>query len=134
MLDITSIWTFSVILNFTLCRERVCAPKDESKQHNDSENPSGSNLQSSPESDATGSQNGTSRPNCSARSLLKSASISASKCVVVKQNKDPEVVANYLFKCIHCFMKREIVIWFKNMRFQPIFSTCKHILHFVQKC
>ncbi|KAL9330335.1 hypothetical protein ACSQ67_005338 [Phaseolus vulgaris] len=76
--------------SFMYPRERVCAPKDESKQHNDSENPSGSNLQSSPESDATGSQNGTSRPNCSARSLLKSASISASKCVVVKQNKDPE--------------------------------------------
>ncbi|KAK7370095.1 hypothetical protein VNO80_12150 [Phaseolus coccineus] len=74
----------------SLPRERVCAPKDESKQHYDSENPSESNLQSPPGSDATGSQNGTSRPNCSARSLLKSASISASKCVVVKQNKDPE--------------------------------------------
>lgn len=132
----TSLWTFSIILNFTLCRERVCAPKDESKQHNDSENQSGSNLQSPPRSDATGYQNGTSRPNCSARSLLKSASISASKCVVVKQNKDSEVIANYIFQ-VHGFMKREIVIWFENMRFQPIFSNhthVKHILHFIKKC
>ncbi|KAG5030299.1 hypothetical protein AAZX31_05G229800 [Glycine max] len=75
----------------SLPRERVCAPKDESKQNNDSEKPSGSNLQQSPPgSDETGAQNGTSKPNYSARSLLKSASISASKCVVLKQNKDPE--------------------------------------------
>jgi len=78
-----------VICNFTLCRERVCAPKDESKQQND--------IESVPGSDATGTQNETSRSNYSARSLLKSASISASKCVVVKQNKDPEVVSNSIF-------------------------------------
>lgn len=90
--------TVRVICNFTLCRERVCAPKDiEKKQDNDIENPSGSNLQSPPGSDVTGSQNGTSRSNYSARSLLKSASISASKCVVVKQNKDPEVVSYSIF-------------------------------------
>ncbi|KAG4999339.1 hypothetical protein JHK87_020411 [Glycine soja] len=77
--------------SFMYPRERVCAPKDESKQNNDSEKPSGSNLQQSPPgSDETGAQNGTSKQNYSARSLLKSASISASKCVVVKQKKDPE--------------------------------------------
>jgi len=81
--------TVGVICNFTLCKEIVCAPKDESKQQNDIENVPGS--------DATGAQNGTSRSNYSARSLLKSASISASKCVVVKQNKDPEVVSNSIF-------------------------------------
>ncbi|TKY61051.1 Mitogen-activated protein kinase 15 [Spatholobus suberectus] len=74
----------------SLPRERVCAPKDESKQNNDSEKPSGSNLQSPPESDVTGAQNGTPKPNYSTRSLLKSASISASKCIDVKQNKNPE--------------------------------------------
>jgi len=73
----------------SLYAERVCAPKDESKQQN--------NIENVPESDAIGAQNGTSRSNYSARSLLKSASISASKCVVVKQNKDPEVVSNSIF-------------------------------------
>ncbi|KAL2342355.1 hypothetical protein Fmac_003640 [Flemingia macrophylla] len=70
---------------FHFCRERVCAPKDENNQNNDYEKPSGANLQSPPGSDVTGAQNGTSK-----RSLMKSASISASKCIVVKQNKDRE--------------------------------------------
>ncbi|CAJ1936649.1 unnamed protein product [Sphenostylis stenocarpa] len=74
----------------SLPRERVCAPKDESEENSDFEKPSGSNLQSPPGSDTTSAQNGTSKPNYSARSLLKSASISGSKCVVVKQNKDSE--------------------------------------------
>ncbi|XP_020215780.1 mitogen-activated protein kinase 9 [Cajanus cajan] len=69
----------------SLPRERVCAPKNESNQNNDSEMPSGANLHSPPGSDATGAQNGTPK-----RSLMKSASISASKCIVVKQNKDKE--------------------------------------------
>lgn len=69
----------------SLPRERVCAPKNESNQNNDSEKPSGANLHSPPGSDATGAQNGTPK-----RSLMKSASISASKCIVVKQNKDKE--------------------------------------------
>ncbi|XP_027343887.1 mitogen-activated protein kinase 9-like [Abrus precatorius] len=74
----------------SLPRERVCAPKDENNQNNDFERPTGSNLQSPPGSEVTDAQNGTSKPNCSARSLLKSASISASKCIEVKRNKDPE--------------------------------------------
>nr|KYP67465.1 Mitogen-activated protein kinase 9 [Cajanus cajan] len=69
----------------SLPRQRVCAPKNESNQNNDSEMPSGANLHSPPGSDATGAQNGTPK-----RSLMKSASISASKCIVVKQNKDKE--------------------------------------------
>ncbi|KAK7358147.1 hypothetical protein VNO77_00068 [Canavalia gladiata] len=73
----------------SLPRERVCAPKDENKQ-NELERSTGSNLQSPPGADGTDAQNGTSKSNYSTRSLLKSASISASKCIDVKRNKDPE--------------------------------------------
>ncbi|XP_020216206.1 mitogen-activated protein kinase 9 [Cajanus cajan] len=76
----------------SLPRERVPAPKDENDQNNEN---AGANLQSPPGSESIDSgnsdaQNGPSRPNCSARSLLKSASISGSKCIGVKQNKDSE--------------------------------------------
>ncbi|KAG5037285.1 hypothetical protein AAZX31_07G096800 [Glycine max] len=79
----------------SLPRERVPAPKDENNQNNDVENPTGANLQSPPGSDVTDSgntdaQNGPSRPKCSARSLLKSASISGSKSIDVKQSKVSE--------------------------------------------
>ncbi|KAG6589631.1 Mitogen-activated protein kinase 9, partial [Cucurbita argyrosperma subsp. sororia] len=85
----------------SLPRERVCAPKDEVKQHNDLEGRNGAHvatsLQSPPRSTADSSenangyeQNGPNKANYSARSLLKSASISASKCIVVKPRNDLE--------------------------------------------
>ncbi|CAL0312376.1 unnamed protein product [Lupinus luteus] len=76
----------------SLPRERVVSSKDANKQNN-CEKPSGSNLQSSPESDATGpgnAQNGPSKTNNSTHNLLKSSSISGSKCIDVKQSKDSE--------------------------------------------
>ncbi|KAE9597495.1 hypothetical protein Lal_00029973 [Lupinus albus] len=77
----------------SLPRERVVSSKDENNQNNDFEKPSGSNLQSPPGSDtadAGNTQNGHSKTSNSTRSLLKSASISGSKCIGVKQSKDPE--------------------------------------------
>ncbi|BBH04174.1 MAP kinase 9 [Prunus dulcis] len=81
-------------------RERVCAPKDEnSGQNNDVERTAASvasTLESPPGSqqpdgsvNADG-QNGPSKTNYNARSLLKSASISASKCIGVRPKKDSE--------------------------------------------
>ncbi|GFZ12283.1 MAP kinase 9 [Actinidia rufa] len=88
----------------SLPRERVCLPKDETtSENNDFEKRTAASvattLQSPPkESEGseyanTNSQNGPSKPNYSARSLLKSASISASKCVVVKESTDSEVIS-----------------------------------------
>ncbi|KAL6973617.1 Mitogen-activated protein kinase 9 [Sarracenia purpurea var. burkii] len=85
----------------SLPRERVFAPKNETiSQNNDFEKRTAASvattLQSPPkqseesENANTNAQNGASKPNYSARSLLKSASISASKCVVVKGRKDSE--------------------------------------------
>ncbi|KAF8390011.1 hypothetical protein HHK36_024532 [Tetracentron sinense] len=91
----------------SLPRERVCAPKDEvADQNNDFEKRTAASvarttLLSPPrlqqtEGSVTGNrdespmQNGLNKSNYSARSLLKSASISASKCVVVKGRRDSE--------------------------------------------
>jgi hypothetical protein len=63
--------------NFTFCRERVHTSKNENNENNDIEMSTGPNLQSP-------------------RSLLKSASISASKCIDVKRSKDQEVVNSIL--------------------------------------
>ncbi|XP_008453470.2 mitogen-activated protein kinase 9-like [Cucumis melo] len=82
----------------SLPRERIPAPKDEAGQRNDLEGRNvATSLQSPPKSQGDGSenangneQNGQNKPNYSARSLLKSASISASKCIGVKPRKDLE--------------------------------------------
>ncbi|XP_009799687.1 mitogen-activated protein kinase 9 isoform X1 [Nicotiana tabacum] len=82
----------------SLPRERVPAPKnDTSSQNNDCEKRTVSTtLQSPPgqsegsENSVVGTQNGTNQANYSARSLLKSASISASKCVEVKRRNTEE--------------------------------------------
>ncbi|XVF53799.1 hypothetical protein PTKIN_Ptkin05aG0127900 [Pterospermum kingtungense] len=87
----------------SLPRERVPAPKDENvSQNNDFErrtaasvetslnSPPRSQLSDGSQNTNADGQNGPSKPNDGARSLLKSASISASKCVVVKEKKDAE--------------------------------------------
>ncbi|KAL5545000.1 hypothetical protein UlMin_008784 [Ulmus minor] len=82
----------------SLPRERVCAPKEETdEQNNDFERRTAASVAStldSPRSqqpDGSGNgnidvQTGAGKPNYIVRSLLKSASISASKCVGVKKN------------------------------------------------
>lgn len=89
------------LLLFPTFRERVCQPKDEAAgQKSDIEKRStdtvATTLHSPPrthQSNATESadaQNGPYTTNCSARSLLKSSSISASQCVVV-EGREAEV-------------------------------------------
>ncbi|KAL6011033.1 Mitogen-activated protein kinase 9 [Asimina triloba] len=88
----------------SLPRERVPAPKDEAaKQSSDFEKRTAESVarttQSPPRGDGleyahgegSTAENGPSKPNCSARSLLKSASISASKCVGVQKRTDTEI-------------------------------------------
>lgn len=85
--------SFSNTLNL---RERVPAPKDETSSQNDdfekrTSASVASTLQSPPgqsegsENSDANMQNGPNKANYSARSLLKSASISASKCIEVKR-------------------------------------------------
>ncbi|KAE8726582.1 Mitogen-activated protein kinase 12 [Hibiscus syriacus] len=71
----------------SLPRERVPVPKDENVIEN---NDTASNSRFSDVSENTipAGENGPSKGNSSARSLLKSASISASKCVVVKETNE----------------------------------------------
>ncbi|KAK4843939.1 hypothetical protein QYF36_014587 [Acer negundo] len=74
----------------SLPRERVPVSKDETTEQNiDFERRTAASvattLNSPPKAD------GTENPSCGARSLLKSASISASKCVVVQQKGDTEL-------------------------------------------
>lgn len=81
----------------SLPRERVPAPKDASDENKEDDKGAvaRSVLESPPKGNAEGSddkaaQNGTNKGNYSARSLLKSASISASKCIGVQSRKEPE--------------------------------------------
>ncbi|XVE58844.1 hypothetical protein DITRI_Ditri04bG0201800 [Diplodiscus trichospermus] len=77
----------------SLPRERVPAPKDDNvPRDNDFESTEASRPEIADASENTSGegQNGPSKPNCSARSLLKSASISASKCVGVNEKRDSE--------------------------------------------
>ncbi|KAL3640734.1 Mitogen-activated protein kinase 9 [Castilleja foliolosa] len=80
----------------SLPRERVPAPKGEGvNDNNDFEKRTAASVATtldSPPGDGEGLENvnGQNKGNYSARSLLKSASISASKCIGVKEKKDTE--------------------------------------------
>ncbi|KEH26925.1 putative mitogen-activated protein kinase CMGC-MAPK family [Medicago truncatula] len=74
----------------SLPRERVLAPKDENNQNNDCEKPAGLNLHSPPGATNSGDADAQNGPSNMTRCLLKSASISGSKCIDVKKSKDPE--------------------------------------------
>ncbi|XVF50501.1 hypothetical protein PTKIN_Ptkin04bG0106000 [Pterospermum kingtungense] len=77
----------------SLPRERVPAPKDENvPQDNNIKSTAATRSWFSDGSESTNAeeQNGPNKTNHSARSLLKSASISASKCVAVKEKEDSE--------------------------------------------
>ncbi|KAJ6375872.1 hypothetical protein OIU77_000774 [Salix suchowensis] len=92
----------------SLPRERVPAPRDQTAAQNTDiegrttasvatsiQSPPGSQQPDGSEDVTAAAQNGSSKPNYSTRSLLKSASISASKCVVVKPKSDSEVTSLY---------------------------------------
>lgn len=95
---------------YFIYRERICAALDEAADHSSSENRSAASiaratLQNPPQdgqeqgqTDATATGNSSNKSNHSARSLLKSASISASKCIVPKKIADSEVNA----LCMSC--------------------------------
>ncbi|PIN14164.1 Mitogen-activated protein kinase [Handroanthus impetiginosus] len=81
----------------SLPRERVPSPKDEASKQNDFEKRTSASVATtleSPPREGEGSENingnGQNKRNYGARSLLKSASISASKCIGVKAKKDIE--------------------------------------------
>jgi hypothetical protein len=97
-------------------------PKDETADENNEferrtatsvatglESPPRSQQSENLENGNTDSQNGPSKPNYSARSLLKSASISASKCVEVKPRKVSEV--NIVLNILSCLSMSYFLAW-----------------------
>ncbi|OAY46543.1 mitogen-activated protein kinase 9 isoform X1 [Manihot esculenta] len=73
----------------SLPRERVPAPKEKtSEKNNDSSSQTSSSVATNGSENAVVTQNGSSTPNRTNRSLLKSASISASKCIGVQSQMD----------------------------------------------
>ncbi|KAF2309096.1 hypothetical protein GH714_000441 [Hevea brasiliensis] len=73
----------------SLPRQRVPVPKEEtSEKNNDIERETSTSVTTNDSENATVTQNGSSKANDSARSLLKSASISASKCIGMKPRTD----------------------------------------------
>lgn len=94
----------SFIHVFFLIRERVCKPKDEGDDQNkDFEGRTAASVASTLQSPRSQQPNGLesintdtpSKTNPNVRSLLKSASISASKCIGVKSKTDLEVTKIY---------------------------------------
>lgn len=108
------------LLFFFSFRERVPLPKDEATTQNDNiEKRSAASTLDSPRANSSGGsenlngiimQNGTNKANVGARSLLKSASISGSKCVEVKEKSDVEVTSNFLASthCLQLFFQTEL--------------------------
>lgn len=84
-------------LPFILCRERVPAPRNEAdEQDNDVERRTAASVATTLHSPPSDGQGDGPNSNSSNRNLLKSASISASKCIGVQPKTDAEVT-NFIF-------------------------------------
>lgn len=108
ILSYCSYVTENQIYFLDVCRERVPAPKVETSalQENDTEKTtetSAGTTHDSPRGQYQGSEN--SAEPTSARSMLKSASISASKCIGSQGTRDPEVTLSINFHLPFIFGK-----------------------------